>query len=788
MLRTSLLSILFVVFVSPELEAGVSVSTQVAQMERGQEAMTDGGRSAFISERAEKMGASWVPDRSEVSWARAGDDSLWARGANYKAHFTERGFSFVPFLGSDAPRNFPLRLVVEEIAYGGKAIAFRERALLTREGNRITRDLGGVEEIFEVTPERVQQMVRLPESALLGDMRLRFGVESELRAQEDGEGLRFSNELGGVRYSGALAFDEAGQSVRMPSLWIDGAIEIVVPAEFVARAQGRILVDPLLSTFSVDALLGADLRYADLAYEFASDRYCVVFQERFSGSDGDIYSWMLDGTTGARSLGSYLAFGNDEWLAPSVAYHGQSGKFMMVASVIPAGTAEFHLKGVTRGANSVAVSTSFTLDSGNSDDYWCLGPDIGGDRRASGSSFFFVVYTRAIVGSSGRRLIGQRVNPDGTLDGGLVQLEFSLNMLDAQATISKSAGTTIDTSDWLVAYQRTIQPGNIVELRTQRIDHLGNFAAAGATLHSVSAGSAFTHIAVSDMQEGLGGIYSGTGLVSFGYGPSADTSFWVAGVNRIYATGKTKVADKINLSQAQVLDSAIATTADHFLLSWSHPGGLVESAVVQVVDSNLGFSEDRFTIADSAYPVSGLNACSTHSGGGPNVWSDAMLLWTEESPDTSIQGARLFAIREDINGGQYCPGEINSSGSAAFLTGFGDQSLLSPQELRAQSMPINVFGFFLVGTASGFTSHPAGSMGNLCLSGILGRYNAISEIRFSGSTGTMELSFDPLVLPLATGNVAAVSGQQYYFQAWYRDTVAGSPASNFSGAWKIYFE
>jgi hypothetical protein len=45
-----------------------------------------------------------------------------------------------------------------------------------------------------------------------------------------------------------------------------------------------------------------------------------------------------------------------------------------------------------------------------------------------------------------------------------------------------------------------------------------------------------------------------------------------------------------------------------------------------------------------------------------------------------------------------------------------------------------------------------------------------------------------LVLPLATGNVAAVSGQQYYFQAWYRDTVAGSPASNFSGAWKIYFE
>jgi hypothetical protein len=165
-----------------------------------------------------------------------------------------------------------------------------------------------------------------------------------------------------------------------------------------------------------------------------------------------------------------------------------------------------------------------------------------------------------------------------------------------------------------------------------------------------------------------------------------------------------------------------------------------------------------------------------------------MLVWTEETPDSSIQGARLFATREDINGGQYCPGEVNSSGAAAFIAGFGDQTLFSPQELRAHSMPTDVFGYFLVGTTNGFLPHPGGSMGNLCVGGTIGRYNAPSEIRYTGATGSFELAIDPLVLPLATGNTAAVSGQQYYFQAWYRDTVGGNPASNFSGALGITFQ
>ena len=44
---------------------------------------------------------------SEVLFAVEPDGEVWVKGRSYKASFGAHGASYVPFLGSDAPRTFP---------------------------------------------------------------------------------------------------------------------------------------------------------------------------------------------------------------------------------------------------------------------------------------------------------------------------------------------------------------------------------------------------------------------------------------------------------------------------------------------------------------------------------------------------------------------------------------------------------------------------------------------------------------------------------------------------------
>jgi hypothetical protein len=48
-------------------------------------------------------------DFSRVVFDQPGDGATWARGRTYKASFDAAGVTYIPFLGSNAPRNFPVR-------------------------------------------------------------------------------------------------------------------------------------------------------------------------------------------------------------------------------------------------------------------------------------------------------------------------------------------------------------------------------------------------------------------------------------------------------------------------------------------------------------------------------------------------------------------------------------------------------------------------------------------------------------------------------------------------------
>ena len=58
---------------------------------------------------------------------------------------------------------------------------------------------------------------------------------------------------------------------------------------------------------------------------------------------------------------------------------------------------------------------------------------------------------------------------------------------------------------------------------------------------------------------------------------------------------------------------------------------------------------------------------------------------------------------------------------------------------------------------------------------------------FSGATGEISLQLDLTQTPTPTGFVSALAGEDWNYQAWFRDTVAGSATSNFTDGLEIVF-
>lgn len=139
-------------------------------------------------------------------------------------------------------------------------------------------------------------------------------------------------------------------------------------------------------------------------------------------------------------------------------------------------------------------------------------------------------------------------------------------------------------------------------------------------------------------------------------------------------------------------------------------------------------------------------------------------------------------------GTAYCLANPNSTGVPGVLTASGSPLVTSNDvTLAADDLPLNAFGFFLASRTQGFTANPAGSQGNLCLGGSIGRYVGPGQIQNSGTTGAISLVLNLSQTPTPTGLVVVVPGETWNFQAWHRDAVGASATSNFTNGLSIAF-
>lgn len=379
-----------------------------------------------------------------VHFDRPGDGRLWAAGATYKASFGHDGFVYVPFFGSAAPRNYPVRFVLRAVRVGGEPLplAPAEPELL---GARVAFARGAVREQYDLRLDQVEQTF-VVDTALAGDVEIDVEVISELT--EDGvmPGLQFGNALGSVHYGAAHVVD--GAVLRpVPTTYDAGALTIRVPAA--ARTPGPLVVDPIVSTSASTYIGGSDSAQPDIAYDESSDQYLVVWQHPFSATDIDVWSqfWDGNGNVVPSSLAS-IDFTTLSFANPRVANLGAYDRFLVVAQRYDG--VRWQIYGRLRLAGSAPHPIVFPISdpavAGN-----CVNPDIGGD--SGNGNRCFVVWEREFIAGSDHDIHGRMVNADTSMAPFTLFLENSASTLHALPHVSQCNGNGAIAPLWVVVWQ-----------------------------------------------------------------------------------------------------------------------------------------------------------------------------------------------------------------------------------------------------------------------------------------------------------------------------------------------
>ncbi len=415
-----------------------------------------GAPAAHVEDRVRPAAARNAPSAPATRLDRVlvdepGDGAVWVRGSTYKARFAPDGATYVPSLGSAAPRNFPVHLRVAGARVGDRAIALEDRAPVCAAAGSVKIDRGAFSERYFFGLESIEQTFVFDVLDQRGEIAVEIAVETELEARVAGAGLEFANDLGAVRYGAAVAIDGAGRRTPVSSAFENGRLVLTVPDAFVRAAELPLVIDPLITTFAV-ATNALDTFEADVAHDGATGNWIVVYEEAYSATDHDVYARITDGLGGIVAAG-YVDFTTDYWARPRVASNAIAQQFLAVAAVGQPGSGARIIRARTVGAPLGAMGGQFTVSGAEAGEK--LNPDVGGDPVSSPPTYYCVVWQRSFSATD-QDIHARLVRSDGTLHGpGTILLDNSSSTFDTRPAISKSdGGPPFSTQQWTVVWQR----------------------------------------------------------------------------------------------------------------------------------------------------------------------------------------------------------------------------------------------------------------------------------------------------------------------------------------------
>lgn len=719
------------------------------------------------------------------------DGTLAVFGGTYKAMFSQDGASYIPFLGSSAPRSFPVTFRMLGASLGEEALAVDLSAAPGFDGTTAKYGRGACVERYDTRIGEIEQLFDFASLPGSGDLVVRLAVESELEGASSGDGLVWANELGGVSYSSAIAIDGNGRRVSVSTTLDGGVVELRVPASFVASAALPLTIDPVITTFYLNNSPSFADYEPDVAYDLSTNQLYVVWNRVFNQTDHDVWGEMftLSGQPVAGS-GAYIDYTPWYWYQAKVANNRHAAQFLVVAT--RSNFSEYEIYGRTRQAASTTQGQEFRISTGirGKDS-----PDVGGDPTDNPITYYCVVWEVTFTFGVDHDIHARLVNVDSSLVGSSpILVDVTFNSYDKYPSVSKSngGGFAVD-SEWNVCWQRQYTP-NDWDIRGAQIHHDGAIVHPSFSLDSSTANDFYPEASSSlDVTYGPRDY-----LVTYSRLDGADWDIYASAMR-----GSTRIA-QANLSHLWQIGAAtdeinpvVDTNGEHFALAYNRRYGSsatdfdVYVAGVFLSGNELRVSEGPLNLAFSS-TFEGYSAiCALRSGGA--ISDLCAVAWQDSStPSTygDVEGG-IYALPAHFGqlGVDYCVNNPNSTGTFGVLsaTGAGIASY-NDLVLSASRLPGNSTLFFLTSQAYGSIANPGGSSGILCLTGEIGRFTGPGQVQNTGASGAAALRLNLQQHPTPSGLVSVHAGETWYFQAWHRDTFpSGGTTSLFTSASAVTF-
>lgn len=716
------------------------------------------------------------------------DGAIWASGTRYKSRFDETGATYIPFLGSKAPRNFPLSFEAPRITLAGEELPTDRLAAPQLRGERAVFNRGAVQERYDLRVGEIEQLFIFDSLPSRGEIQVRIPFTTDLEPADSDGHLRFMNKLGGVSYSHAIAFDASGASVNVSTERTESEILLTVPASFVAKAELPLTIDPVISTIGIN-ISSQDDRSPDIAYDAATQLWMIVWQRTFSSSDRDIFAQTFDGAGNpVFAGGTYIENSSEDWVAPRVANNAAQSQFLIVAQ--RNGTVD-QIWGRTRSAGSTQMGPQFPISFDFID---CRAPDVGGDPSLSGSSFYCVVWERYVDLGVNHDIYTRIVRPDSTTFGNPYAIDGSTGTYDKVPSISRSVGTGPEgTRTWNVVWQRQYSSTDW-DIWGSQLGRFGTIVAPSFSIDLSVADDRWPD--ASSNLDGNGIVFDRQWMTVYERRSSDGIDdIWASAMRGSSRTHTRNLSTLFGAGESQdQVQPCVDSNGNAFAVAWTERFGSSASNF-NVLGGSLYLAAGQIRVAEGPIGLQldprfnlHVEMCARRSGGEDSdlyglVWRD---INTAAGNESNIEGLIYESPPHYGNGigVNYCSALANSTGLRGAIHASGSANAgPEPLGLRAFNLPMGVFGYFIASPNAG-NSLPASSSGRVCLGNPLSRFNAPDQIRNTGGSNNFSLLVDTEAIPLPTGGTTALgAGQTYRFQAWFRD---GS-TNNFTDGVSVLF-
>lgn len=248
----------------------------------------------------------------------------------------------------------------------------------------------------------------------------------------------------------------------------------------------------------------------------------------------------------------------------------------------------------------------------------------------------------------------------------------------------------------------------------------------------------------------------------------------------------------LNLNQADndyfavALDSGATITAEIFFVDATADVDLYLWDPLIDCDTNVAGTGGAYLARGFTTTDDELVTYTNTSGGTLNLVLEVDMFTAGGCNDYSLQ---IMGAGPGVGpiGTNYCAANPNGTGATGAMSAFGSTAAsMNDVVLTASNLPGNQFGIFVVGQIAVFIPNAGGtSNGNICVGGLVGRYNQAGQILSTGTTGSISLPINLGTIPQGNGTAPTMAGDTWFFQAWHRSDVGLN--SNFTDGLEISF-